>query len=342
MSTLMSEIRENRLLGKWGALLERHPGQLNQIHEADAELIPLPNGDGILAVTTDTIAEEIALGFYQSPETIGWAAATACLSDLAAVGAAPIGVVVSVTLPMRTESTYQAGIARGLSGACRAAGTFVLGGDTNHGEQPSVTGCAIGILPRAGALGRTGCCPGDIVYVTGLLGAGAAAAARSVFDLPPDIVDECDFRPTPRTAEMVQLTPCVNAAMDTSDGLIATLDQLSRLNDVGMTIDTAVVDLLDPGARRVCEVVGVPPIAMVAAHTGEYEVVLTVDEALQESFEAAAQAVGLDPRRAGQVTEAQELTVDGRPIDGAAIRNLADEATADLSGYLQELLRLVS
>jgi len=249
--------------------------------------------------------------------------------------------VVSVTLPIRTEATYQAGIARGLAAACRAAATFVLGGDTNHGDLPSVTGCAFGIAPRTGALSRKGCGPGELVYATGRLGAGAAAAARAVLDLPLEVVDECDFRPTPRTAEMVQLAPCVSAAMDTSDGLIATLDQLSRLNGVGVAIDVPLGELLEPTARRVCDLVGVPPLAMLAAHTGEYEVVLTVPAGLQEAFEGAAAAVGLAPRRIGHIVAEQELTVAGRRIDGAAIRNLADEATADLSGYLQELLRLV-
>ena len=61
MNASLSMILENRRLGRWGELLARSPAQLNGLQEADAELVPLPGGQQLLAVTIDTVAEELAL-----------------------------------------------------------------------------------------------------------------------------------------------------------------------------------------------------------------------------------------------------------------------------------------
>lgn len=342
MRAALDLIAENRLLGRWAELLDRNPRQLNGLHEADAELMPMPDTDRLLAVTIDTIAEEIALGIYRSPETIGWMGAVSCLSDLAAVGADPIGVVVSVTLPTEAHPSFQRGIARGLSLACRAAGTFVLGGDTNHGERASVTGCAIGTVCRNRALRRIGCMAGELVYATGPLGAGAAVAARAVLDLPRALYAEDDFRPRPRLAEARHLAPFATCAMDTSDGLVATLDQLSRLNRIGFDIDAASsAALLEPGARRVCDALGESPVAMLAAHHGEYELVFTVPSADRSRFEAAMVDAGSPSLLLGRTTAREQLHIDGKAIDAARIRNLAEEARGDMRRYLRELVGLV-
>jgi thiamine-monophosphate kinase len=340
MSANLDLIAENRLLGNWARLLDRSPHQQNGFGETDAELIPLGGGDRLLAITIDSIAEEIALGLYRCPETMGWMAAAASLSDLAAVGAEPIGLVVSVNLPDADGDALQSGIARGLSAACRAAGTFILGGDTNAAERLSITGCAVGTVRRDRALRRMGCRPGDAVYATGLLGAGAAVAAAALLDLPSAVYDERMFRPRARLSEAQHLAPFVSAAMDTSDGLVATLDQLSRLNGVGFTVDTAAVDLLEPGARRVCETLGVPPLAMLAAHHGELELVLTVRAAARERFEAAARAAELSPVLLGRTTAEPSLRFDDKVVDGARIRNLAHHA-GDPARYVRGLLALV-
>jgi len=340
MNQAMKLIAENRLLGQWEQLLERSPQQENRFGEADAELVPMPGSDRLLAVTIDTIAEEVALGFYRQPETIGWMGAVSSLSDLAAVGAEPIGLVVSVSLPASVDSALQRGIALGLAAACRAAGTFVLGGDTNQADRLSVTSCAVGTVSRDHALRRTGCRPGEVVYVTGPLGAGAAVAAASALDLPASIYDEAHFRPRPRLAEARLLAPFISAAMDTSDGLVATLDQLARLNGVGFAMHDADL-LLGPGARRVCEVLGAPPLAMLAAHHGEFELVLTVPTVACEQFETTASSAGHRPLRVGRTTAEPGLRFGDTVVDGARIRNLADQAAGDVPGYISALLQLV-
>lgn len=341
----MQMIAENRLLGRWAELLARRPDQPNQPHESDAELVPLPSGDKLLAVTVDTVAEEIALGFYREPETIGWMGATVSLSDLAAVGAQPLGLVVSVTLPHNQPASFQEGVARGLDAACHQAGTFVLGGDTNFAPSASITSCALGLVPAGQALVRTGCAPGEVVYATGPLGAGSAAAARALLDLPGELYREADYRPRARITEAQCLLGFATCCMDTSDGLVATLDQLMRLNGVGFELTRPLDALLEPRTRTVCEQLDTPPLLLLAAHHGEFELVFTVRADDQERFESHARSRGFAPIVLGRTLEKPVIRIAGDPprlVDGARIRNLADEVGGDLTRYLAELSQIVT
>jgi thiamine-monophosphate kinase len=344
LTDAMQMIAENRLLNRWADLLPRRPDQHNHPQETDAELVPLPDGKTLLCTTVDTIAEEIALGFYRDPETIGWMGATVSLSDLAAVGSQPLGLVVSVTLPQGADPAFQEGIARGLDAACRVAGTFVLGGDTNYGESASITSCALGLVPADRALKRTGCRPGQLVYVTGPLGAGSAAAARALLDVPAELYSEADFRPRARIEEAQHLSGFARACMDTSDGLVATLDQLMRLNQVGFEITAGLLGLLEPRSRQLCRQLGVPPLLLLAGHHGEFELVFTVAEEDRDRFENHARSRGFAPLLLGRTIADPVIRIAGdppHPIDSGRIRNLADEAGGDLTRYLMELTQIV-
>ncbi|NIQ59448.1 MAG: thiamine-phosphate kinase, partial [Gammaproteobacteria bacterium] len=131
--SVMNEVRENRLLARWAELLPRHPGQVGAIQDADAELVPLDD-DMLLALTVDSLSEEIEAGLYTAA-VAGRVVVAACLSDLAAVGAQPTGLLLSVTLPRAGPDATQAAVAEGAGKACREAGVFVLGGDTGEGDR---------------------------------------------------------------------------------------------------------------------------------------------------------------------------------------------------------------
>ena len=91
---------ENVLVKSIAGSFRRCPEQLNNLNESDAELIPpeLLKGE-ILALKVDGLADEIQAGLYEDPYVIGWTAVNATLSDLAAVGAEPIGMMLLLQLP---------------------------------------------------------------------------------------------------------------------------------------------------------------------------------------------------------------------------------------------------
>jgi thiamine-monophosphate kinase len=126
----LNEILENKVINNLISGFERSPNQLNKAHESDAEIIQL--GILKLAVTTDSISEEISTGLYDDPYLIGWMIVTVNMSDLAAVGATPIGILISEIIPKTFSEEKIKELQRGISDACKTYGTFILGGDTNE------------------------------------------------------------------------------------------------------------------------------------------------------------------------------------------------------------------
>ncbi len=170
------ELIENSFLKQVAAPFRRAPGQVNQLLESDAELVRLPDGS-LLAATTDCIAEEISTGLYSDPAHIGWMTVVVNLSDLAAVGAKPLGLLLSESLPADFPDEKLRAVQRGISDACEATGVFVLGGDTNDSKEWQMGGTAFGLIPRGGpVVMRKGASAGDALYCSGPMGLGSAYA----------------------------------------------------------------------------------------------------------------------------------------------------------------------
>ena len=332
-TTALSAIRENRLLAGWAALLERAPGQRGGVHETDAELLPIGD-DRLLALTVDSVVEELELGLY-SPRTAGRVAVVACLSDLAAVGATPLGLLLSVTLPRSGAKAIQTAIAGGVGDACREAGTFVLGGDTSEGDRLSVTVVGAGIVPADRALTRRGCAPGDLVYATGLLGRGSAHAAAALMGLGPP---PSAFEPPVRSAAGMSLRGVATACIDSSDGLMAAVDQLVRLNDVAIRIDEPLDRLLHPTARDLVRSSGLPAFPFLAGHHGEFELIFTIPAGSVSAMADVEERGAFRPLRLGRVEAGRGVWIGRSEIDTAQIRNLAQGSGSDVEAYAAALV----
>ncbi|MBI5366298.1 MAG: thiamine-monophosphate kinase, partial [Planctomycetes bacterium] len=237
----------------------------------------------VLAVTTDTVAEEIAAGLYADPYQAGWVAAMGSLSDLAAVGAGAIGIMVAETIP----TDYPAGIIdrlqAGIADGCASAGTWVLGGDTNVGPLLSITATAIGLVADGRLMTRRGVEPGDSLFSSGRLGRGngfALAALGGGRDTPfPG-----GYFPRARLREGALLRGHASACMDTSDGFFATLGQLGSINGVGFDIAPGWEEAIDTASRTVVRRLGLPPWFLLAGCHGEFELLFTVRPGRQAAF----------------------------------------------------------
>lgn len=177
----LKDIIENKIINNLTKSFSRSPLQVNKLHETDAEIIKLDDSPYNLAITIDTISEEIKTGLYSDPYQIGWMSVMVNLSDLAAVGASPIGIVISQILPKNISDDLLEKLQAGINDACMKCKTFVLGGDTNFGDELIISGCAIGMVDKAKHLSRIGCQPGDKIYTTGKIGIGNAYAAQKFF-----------------------------------------------------------------------------------------------------------------------------------------------------------------
>ena len=229
----------------------------------DAAVLTLPAGEQ-LCVSTDASVENVHFRReWLTATEIGYRATVAALSDLAAMAARPVGVLVALTLPGRWRAEVDA-IAAGVGEAARLHGAPIVGGDTCAGGELSL---AVTVLGAARApLRRVAARPGDLVYVTGTLGGPLAALVAFQGGRPPAAADRARFaHPVARLAEARWLAEHgVRAAVDVSDGLAADLAHVAAASGVRIVLDL----------ERVPRVAGVTPAE--AARSGEeYELAVT-------------------------------------------------------------------
>ncbi|WP_404334844.1 thiamine-phosphate kinase [Sphingomonas sp. MMS12-HWE2-04] len=205
--------------------LPLHPGA--QDLRDDAAVIDF--GGEALVVTHDAIAEGVHYRAGTDPFDIAWKLVAVNLSDLAAKGAKPIGVLIGAALIDRAERFVE-----GLRAILTDYGVPLLGGDTIKLNGPASFGCtAIGRATAQPVPRRSGARPGDALYVTGKIGAamlGFRAGDGAAY-----------LRPRPRLAEGRALAPVVHAMMDVSDGLLLDAARMAEASRCTAVLETAAI-----------------------------------------------------------------------------------------------------
>ncbi len=335
-------VRENALVESLVRALPRSSLQRNGVGESDAELVRLAGSDLLLAITHDAIVEEIETGLYRDPYLIGWVTVVASASDLAAVGADPVGILLSQTLPRHPAPAFLDRLQQGVRDACTACGIAVLGGDTNHSDHLHMESSAVGTVPADEALLRSGCRPGDRLFASAPLGLGSAYAFEVL--MRPELEPTVPFLPVARLREGRLLRRFATSCMDTSDGALATLDEIMRRSSVGVKLDLAVDDLLHSAARQTASTAGLPPWTLLAGPHGEFELVFSIPSDRCTAFLRVASRTGWYPVHLGEARVLPGLELgphDGcMSLDTGAIRNLAGNASADVDRFVENLLKL--
>jgi len=216
----------------------------------DCALLALP-ADCELAVTTDTMVENVHFLADVDPEALGHKLLAVNLSDLAAMGAEPMAVTLALTLP-RVDEVWLQAFATGFLNLARRFGVDLIGGDTTAGPL-TLTVQAMGTVPRGRALRRCGAKPGDLVYVTGCVGeAGLGLKMRQgMVDISDTAALHHFERPEPRIDIGLALRGIATACIDVSDGVAADLSHILEQSAVGATLDWQALPLSD-AVRRYC------------------------------------------------------------------------------------------
>ncbi len=224
-----------RLLDQWG---DRAKG----IGDDAAVIQAL--GDTSLVVSTDTSVEGVHFKReWLSAKEIGYRAAAAALSDLAAMGAKPIGLLSAIAMPEDRLSELDE-IAAGIGDAASLCEAPILGGDLSRGSELSITITVLGTTGNP--LLRSRARAGDIVYVTGVLGGPLAALRDLEAGRQPASENRERFaRPVPRIREAQWLSANgASAAIDISDGLAADAAHIAAASGVYLEIDLESVPLV--------------------------------------------------------------------------------------------------
>ena len=153
-----------------------------------------------------------------------------------------------------------------------------------------------------------------------------------------DEFTEDDYAPPVRIAVGRALRGVASAAMDTSDGLVATLDQLARLNGVGIRVETALSGLLHLKVEALRAAARLPAFPFVASCHGEFELVFAVPPDRLDQLDGVRAALGAEPLRIGTAYAGDGICIGDTPIDGAKIRNLLDDVGGDPRAYVTALI----
>lgn len=219
----------------------------------DGNVVVVPNGDdaavvrppgGLVTLTTDALVENVHFSLrFCSFADVGFRSVAVNLSDLAAMGAAPTGLLVSFIIPDRVTDAQILQIGDGISSAMTMYEVPVLGGNITRTEGPLVISItAVGNQVVSPPPLRSGAMPGDGIWVSGHPGDGAAGL-RMLSDFAEERVKwptlaEAFLRPSPRLDLLrVMSTDGVHAAIDISDGLVADLGHILKASGVGAVLE---------------------------------------------------------------------------------------------------------
>ena len=244
------------------AIVERLGARARGIGD-DAAIVKMPRGDSLVVSVDSAIEGRHFRRHWLSPRDVGYRSVAAALSDLAAMAARPLGVLLALGVPGSWRDSLL-DIADGIAEAVDAARTVIVGGNLTDAGELSITttvlGSAYAPLTRAGAR------PGDRVYVTGRLGGpGSALAALDAGGATPPDAYRRFARPEPRLTEADWLADRgATAAIDISDGLTADLAHLAAASKATITVDVERVPIMSYAER------------MAALSSGEeYELIVT-------------------------------------------------------------------
>jgi thiamine-monophosphate kinase len=265
-------------------------------------------GGEYLVLTHDMIAEGVHYLPDDPPADVAWKLVAVNLSDLAAKGARPVGVLLGFTLG---DERWDAAFAEGLAAALAAFGVPLFGGDTVSAPARvlglTAIGRAIGPVPS-----RTGAGPGDQLWVTGTIGdAGAGLKALQGRLAHSDALIERYRNPRPRLEAGQRLAPIVTAMMDVSDGLLIDAARMASASGCGIDIALDSIPLSDAFIAACGEA------RLDAATAGDdYELLFAANPASAASLLALAEELGLPFSRVGSCVAGAGLTLSeaGAPV----------------------------
>ncbi|MDN3566649.1 thiamine-phosphate kinase [Paeniroseomonas aquatica] len=285
----------------------------------DAALLDPPPGRQ-LVLAADAMVAGVHFLPDDPPETIGRKLLRVNLSDLAAMGAAPLGYLMTTAFPRDLPEAWIAGFVAGLAADQREYGLAVLGGDTVAIPGPiSLSLTILGTVAPGAALRRQGARAGDDIWVSGTIGDGALGLRVLQGRLPGDAAGHLADRyrlPRPRLALGAALAGVALAAMDVSDGLVQDLGHLCRAGGVGARLEATAVPL-SPAARAL--VMADPALlALVLTGGDDYELLFVAPPGAAAMVEARAAAAGTPVTRIGEFVEGPEEVLvqgpDGAPL----------------------------
>ncbi|WP_379944977.1 thiamine-phosphate kinase [Marinobacter sp. LM1] len=262
-----------------------------------------------LVFSVDTLVEGVHFPSDYSPDYLGWRALAVAVSDLAAMGASPVCFTLALTLPDANQGWLKP-FSEGLARASKAFGIALAGGDTTRGPL-TISIQVHGTVESGRALYRSGAKPGDLICVSGTLGAAGAAldylAAPAPSPAQLALLSRYHF-PQPRLSLGQQLAGCASSAIDISDGLLADLGHILDASGAGARIDTGRIPMM----AELVALKGENARDLALGAGDDYELCITIPP---ETFGTLDASVACELTVIGEITSEPGLQLSG-PVSG--------------------------
>lgn len=265
-----------------------------------------------LIVTTDMLVAGTHFPRGTTAEQMGHKAVIVNLSDLAAMGAEPLALIFSVGLPRELDVDFVKRMIRGMDLTARRYEAYVVGGDLDESDDITIAGAAFGLASKGQLLTRSGAEPGDVIAVTGELGAASAGLKILLDQLPLkgyEKLIKAQLEPIARVWEgMLLAKNGARAAIDITDGLAANLWQMSRMSKAKFIIDRDKVPI-HPLVQKFAERHGFDVEDFAFFGGEDFELLFTVRRRGWKKVQLALERIGTTAAAIGYVTRGRGVYI---------------------------------
>ena len=308
-------MEEEPLIKRLCRPMPRAPEQMNQVFEADAEILaPSRLGKAHLVFSTDEFSAEDCF-LMQDARALGRNIACAAFSDILASGGRPLYYAHSLTIDARFDEAYLTRFYAGVAETLALAGAYFIGGDFGRARDWR---CTVSVIGRAEKpILRSGAKEGEHLYITGPIGTGNLQAALALHDFPGSRFFASNF--SLRIQALPDIAAHATSCIDTSDGLFNAACTLARMSDCGFALEN--IPYL-PAGGKLAKLLALQVSMLAFCECGEYELLFT-------------SPAELPYRKIGRITRTGRI-FNGKNVELPFPRA---RAYADRQSYLDEMKR---
>jgi thiamine-monophosphate kinase len=275
------------------------------------DAVAIPCGAGAAVLKADMLVKATDIPQGMTIRQMAMKAVTATVSDMAAKGVQPTALLISLALPSNTTPGQVEELASGLNEAAALYDTYILGGDVNEGSDIIIDCIAFGHVDPTKLTPRNGAQPGDIVATTGFYGGPPAALKllqeRVGKDLPQSIQEKLLtslYEPRAHLKEGLRLAGLASASIDSSDGLVWSLHEISDMSHIKILLsDIPVSSEVYYFADRT----GSNPLDLAFYGGEEYTLIVTIPPQRWEQALQAIKSIGGQLYKIGTTTTGEGL-----------------------------------
>lgn len=324
-------MKEENIIKEVCKNLPRSIMQYNSLFESDAEIIEYNNNR--LCFNIDEYSSE-DLFIEDNAYYLGWNIAVATISDILAVGGVPKFFAHSMSVSNKWSQEYIKSFSKGIGDVLKELKCYFIGGDTSITNHWKYTGWAMGEVIDKPLL-RSEAIIGDAIYITGKVGLGNIQAAANIFN---EKLDKIKFKILLEESKLIsKYSKC---AIDTSDGLFNSIQNISKVSDCGFILENIVYEKI---GFQISKKLSIPIEALMLGECGEYQLLFTIDESKINEFEKEYKSKKFEFYKIGKILDNNQklIRTDSKLMDFRDF-NLKARDYENKKNYLSDLIKYIN